>query len=148
MKPRKHRCIEGGSTHPVFNTWYKMVGRCTDPDNKDFKYYGGRGITVCARWLDFSKFASDMIGSWEKGLTIERINNSLGYSPDNCRWATRAEQSLNTRRNHKITSQGITKTLHEWAELLKIHRATLFYRIELGGLTTDRALSTPARKHK
>jgi hypothetical protein len=82
-----------------------MVQRCTNPSNKDYGDYGGRGIRVCERWLVASNFLADM-GACPLGGTIERIDNSSDYELGNCRWATRKEQGRNQRSNWVVTFQG------------------------------------------
>ena len=82
---------------PTYYAWVSMLQRCTNPNHRAWPSYGGRGITVCKRWLNsFSKFLADM-GEKPEGLTLERIKNGKGYSPSNCRWATVSEQNANKR---------------------------------------------------
>lgn len=81
---------------PTYRTWYAMIQRCTNPNYKYYYLYGGRGITVCERWRDFTNFLADM-GERPEGLTIERIDNDKGYYLDNCKWATIEEQNRNKR---------------------------------------------------
>lgn len=83
-------------TTPGYWSWISARQRCRNPKIKNFKNYGGRGITVCERWDSFANFLADM-GPCPPGLTLERVNNALGYSPENCKWATRKEQYLNKR---------------------------------------------------
>ena len=86
----------GRAGMPEYNAWYGMHQRCINPNNKDFKNYGGRGITVCEGWNNFETFFTNM-GARPKDLSVDRVDNNKGYYPENCRWATRAEQSQNQR---------------------------------------------------
>lgn len=93
---------------PTYKTWLDMLQRCNNLNNSHYPDYGGRGITVCDRWLKFEDFFEDM-GKRLDNLTLERINNNKGYSPDNCKWATRTEQSRNqrVRKDNVIKIKGI-----------------------------------------
>lgn len=91
----------GGVVSRTYRSWYQMLDRCRRPACCDYKYYGGRGITVCKRWLSFANFLADM-GDRPANTSIDRINNDGNYEPGNCRWATRAEQAANRRIPEKI----------------------------------------------
>lgn len=93
----KHGHYVGGKASPTMSSWEGMVQRCTNPNHIGYPRYGGRGITVCGRWLGsegFENFLSDM-GERPAGMSIDRKDNDLGYSPDNCRWASKQEQTVN-----------------------------------------------------
>ena len=135
----------GNCKHPLFRVYASMVRRCHDKRNKSFAYYGGRGITVCERWRnDFVAFASDM-GERPTGASLERVDNSKGYSPDNCRWASRREQMRNTRHNVNITFAGQTMCMKAWADAVGISLQTLATRLNRHGWSAERALTTPVR---
>lgn len=105
-----------------------MRQRCLNPHVFGYKRYGGRGISVCDRWLNsFENFFADM-GERPAGKTLERIENDLGYSPNNCRWATHKEQSANTSRSHWLTFAGKTMILSDWSRELGISRSVLSLR--------------------
>lgn len=97
---------------PEYKTWTHIKGRCNNPKDARYSDYGGRGITVCKRWNNsFAAFYSDM-GKRIGSLTLERIDNNKGYSPENCKWATYQEQSENKRtyKNNKLGVKGIRTT--------------------------------------
>ena len=99
-----HNAPKSNGVSPTYNTWHAMKKRCTNPNHKSYKYYGGRGISICERWNDFEKFLEDM-GERPDGLTIERVNNDLDYNKENCVWATGSEQQRNKRGS--LTSEQI-----------------------------------------
>lgn len=121
--------------------WNSMLDRCFNKNNRGYNNYGGRGITVCERWLKFENFYSDM-GTKPPGKSIERRDNNLGYFPDNCYWATRHEQAKNTRRNRMITVDGVTKCISEWARELGISHSAIILRIKYGW-SEKLAVTTP-----
>ncbi len=92
----KHRHTTHTTVSPTYSVWRSMIQRCTNTKVNSYKLYGGRGITVCERWSDFSNFVADM-GERPPGLSLDRRDNDKGYSKANCRWATAAEQTANRR---------------------------------------------------
>lgn len=123
-----------------------MVGRCTRITDPRYADYGGRGITVCPRWLQFSDFLKDM-GLAPNGMTLERKDNQLGYFKDNCVWASAKHQARNTRRNHLVLFGGKSISVAELAEINNLDYRTLYKRLRLGW-TPEEAVTTPVRHFK
>lgn len=94
--------IHGYEGTPTYNSWRSMKQRCLNKNSPDYKHYGGRGITVCERWMDFKNFLDDM-GKRPKGMSLDRIDNDGNYEPSNCKWSNMKEQS-NNRRTENIGS--------------------------------------------
>lgn len=117
----------------TYNSWAGMMDRCEwGGHKKSFARYGARGIRVCNEWHDFNNFLSDM-GSRPQGTSIDRINNNLGYFKDNCRWATRREQSLNTSRTIKVLINGNIEKVFELCESLGLSSKAIRSRAERRG---------------
>lgn len=137
MIPEKLRAaIKANTKHgyagtPTYSSWTEMVRRCTNPRCINYREYGGRGIQVCERWVAFENFLADM-GERPAGTTIDRIDNEGNYEPGNCRWATRSQQDSNRRDNVKVTHDGKTLTLMEWAKRYSLKYSTLQQRHSLG----------------
>lgn len=135
--------IHGQTGSREYVTWINMRNRCGNPNNKNYYSYGGRGIKVCDRWKNsFSSFIKDM-GPCPANFEIERVNNSKGYSPDNCQWASRTDQANNTRNNVFITYGGQRKTISQWAAVLKMKTVTLYARLNAYGWSAQKAFTTP-----
>lgn len=114
------------------SVWRSMKDRCLNPSNTSYAYYGGRGITVCERWLKFENFYADMAPR-PQGTTLDRWPDQNGnYEPGNCRWATRTEQRLNTSTVTLVTIGGITQCVAYWCDELGINVGTVYSRIHRG----------------
>jgi hypothetical protein len=116
--------------HPMFVTWSGMKRRCEVSSCKDYPAYGGSGIHVCAQWQTFEGFHADMSTSYYEGATLDRIDNSLGYFVENCRWATRKEQAINRSSSRMIThpKTGESKSLQEWCDNLGVSSKIVMQR--------------------
>lgn len=139
-----------GATHgktntPEFRAWTMMKSRCYDKNQKAYKDWGGRGITVCERWREsFENFLADMGPRPSAKHSIDRYpDNDGNYEPTNCRWATVKEQGRNRRDNHLVTFSGKTLTVVEWSELTGIAHRTLVERLKR--LPPEQALTEPLR---
>jgi len=127
------RAKHGMSGSPEFGIWTDMQTRCYNPNFKDFKYYGGRGITVCELWLNsFEAFYGDLGPRPSLRHSIDRKDSDGHYAPDNCRWATAEEQANNKSNTVRITLNGITKPLAEWCKERGVKRPAAWLRYKDG----------------
>lgn len=142
------RLTHGGSETRLFTIWMLMRRRCSNPQNPDFPHYGGRGITVCAKWMTFEPFRDWAINNgYEASLTIDRINNDAGYSPENCRWATRAAQNRNRRDNIRYSWKGRSLLLSEIAESEGVCLTMLRQRVQRRHWPLLEAVTLPTGTH-
>lgn len=125
-----HSC--GYSSTKTYKAWCDMKQRCSNPKVDSYPRYGGRGIKVCARWRDsFENFLTDM-GAAPPGMQIDRKNNDGNYTPSNCRWSTKHDQSKNRRTNRRLVIDGEKLCLADWAKRGGIYFGTILRRLELG----------------
>jgi hypothetical protein len=139
---RKH----GMAKSPEYRVWKGIITRCYNSNATGYEYYGGRGIRVCEEWRrSFDAFYRHMGPRPTPQHSIERSDPNGDYCPQNCRWATPAEQSINKRNTVSVTFRGETRPLAEWGELARINYETLRIRIKVRGWDVERALTTPSR---
>ena len=140
---KKHGHTTHNSQSPTYISYQNMLSRCYRRTNPRFAAYGGIGITVCERWREsFQNFLADM-GERPDGTTIDRIDGSGGYAPDNCRWATITEQQSNLASNVNITFNGRVQNVSAWAKELGLDASSLAWRIR-NGWSAEQALTTAA----
>lgn len=134
MKSKYSHPIHGGCGTRLYRIWKCMKHRCYIKSDCAYERYGGRGITVCDEWKsDFSKFRSWAIeNGYSDDLTLDRIENSKGYSPDNCRWASMKIQSNNKRNNRFIEYNGENLTIAQWSDKTGIKENTICFRLKSG----------------
>jgi hypothetical protein len=146
---QRERASETARTHGDTNStehriWMSMHSRCSNKGDPGHKSYGGRGITVCARWSGpegYQHFLEDMGRRPGPGYSIDRQNNDLGYSPENCVWATVLEQARNKRSNRMLTLNGRSMCLAAWAEYLHIPSSRIYRRLA-SGLPLEQVLTS------
>lgn len=131
----------GLSGTAIYRCWVGMHRRCNDPTEPSYRWYGARGIKVCARWNSLHAFLEDM-GHPGPGQSIDRIDSDGDYEPDNCRWATQEQQNENTGRNVYLEWQGRSQTIKAWAEELDLDPRRISERIRRGW-SVEQALMTP-----
>lgn len=153
LKKGEARCVceKNKTNHEygtrLYQTWRNMINRCERGDSKSYKSYGGRGIKVCDEWrnnyIAFSTWAKT--NGYKDNLTIERIDVSKGYSPENCCWITRQQQAQNKRNSSFLYLSGEKKTVAEWSRVLGIPCSTIRNRIYNGKLKGEEILTTPIK---
>jgi hypothetical protein len=131
-----------GQSYTALNNRYRaMIGRCHNPSHSSYAAYGGRGIKVCDRWRNSYQAFLDDMGEPPPGFTLDRIDNSKGYSPDNCRWASPKMQAANSSKVRVVSYNGKTANITDWAKHLGISTATLIERLKKWPI--DEALTMP-----
>lgn len=130
----------------IYYIWSSMIQRCYDPKCQSYKTHGEKGIKVCDEWREFTGFLKwAESNGYDDALSIDRIDNSFGYSPDNCRWATMKQQQNNRTNNRLVEYHGQKHTLSQWADIVGIKYKILnlrYYR----GWPVERIFETPVRK--
>lgn len=148
------RAVENGTKHGksdtrLYSVWQGMKDRCYNKNIIAYEDYGARGIKICNEWLDdfmnFYDWAMD--NNYKENLSIDRIDNDKGYSPANCRWATKKQQARNTRRNRNITINDETHCLSEWCEILNINYGTVCQRLYRDHWSVKKALEVDNDKY-
>lgn len=141
MSNKKHG-MDGTKT---YDCWINMKQRCLNKKSPIFKYYGGRGIKVCKRWLKFENFYKDM-GTMPIGFSIERRDVNKGYNLKNCYWLSRKLQSRNIRKSIFVEINGESKNLIDWCADLKLNHKVVRQRIKRDGLSPMEAINKPFLK--
>lgn len=143
---RKYPYKHGMHGTPEYKTWAAIIQRCNNPKNPKYSYYGGKGITVCKRWLTFENFLTDIGLRPSVQHTIDRFPNGEGnYEPKNCRWATKKQQAQNRHNVHQITFNGETHCIAEWTRKLNLSKDLIRRRLFMLGWSIERALTTPSQ---
>lgn len=141
---KENATIHGESRTKLHNIWKAMRKRCRNENSSDYKYYGGKGVSVCDDWNDYASFRNWALSNgFKDGLTIDRIDSSCGYSPENCRWISIKEQSNNRTNNRRFTHNGENHTIAEWSEITHIPYHTLYMRL-YHGKTIDESIAMGA----
>ena len=146
----KHGFAARGKRPSIYGRWRNMISRCHAPSHNDYARYGAVGVSVCARWRfgedghsGFTLWLLDMGPPPSKHATIDRIDGTKGYSPDNCRWATAQEQANNRASNVFVTARGQTLTVAQWARIAGIGPKTIGYRLKAGASPEEAIFKKP-----
>jgi len=153
LKPRgstgKYKSRHGMYGTKLYHIWNGIRNRCLNPKNKDYANYGGRGIDICPEWNEPEKFFGwAFLNGYSVDMSLDRIDNNKGYSPDNCRWVLLTEQQRNKRNNHIIEYDGESHCIAEWAEITGINKQTILSRLRYGWTIKDVLSIKPSHQNK
>jgi hypothetical protein len=147
-RPREKGKTNKTRNLPEYHTWRTMKDRCLNPNNHNYKGYGGRGITVSSEWAEsFDRFLLDMGKRPSDKHSLDRIDNEKGYNKENCRWADTYQQSTNKRNNRFFEFNGQSMCLQEWSRKIGISQTSLWRRFNKGW-SVEKALTTPVRQQQ
>jgi hypothetical protein len=145
---RAVRTTHGSSKKPEYRVWADVKGRCSNPGHSGYYKYGAKGIRMCEAWAaSFEAFYADMGPRTSPLHSIERKDVRGDYEPNNCVWATAAEQAMNKTNSHRITAHGETLVIAEWARRLGCHAGTVQTRLKLGWAPVD-AVTRPVKRRE
>lgn len=132
----------------LYHIWNGMMGRCCNPNNKDYESYGGRGITVFNDWKNSENFFGWALNNgYNNELTLDRIDTNNGYCPDNCRWISKEAQQRNKRNNRIIEYNGQKRCVAEWSEITGISKSTIVSRLRHGWTAKETLTIKPSHKN-
>ena len=132
----------GKNASPTYESWASMKMRCRNPQYGSYPQYGAKGIDYCDRWETFKNFLEDM-GVRPPGTSLDRIDGTKGYTPENCRWATTKEQNENRRSSVWIEYQGNRMLMINFARMLGMRVDTVWYRLHKRKMTPEQIATTP-----
>lgn len=144
----KHNYARRKNKSKTYIIWTSMIQRCVNQNSRDYNCYGGRGIKVCQRWMNFENFLEDVGEPPTENHSLDRINNNKGYCKENCRWATQKEQARNKNNNNLQTYNGKTQCLSAWAEEYEINYQLLWKRVCVYRWSVEKALTTLTKQQR
>ena len=145
QKERHKTYIHGDCLSLLYHKWADMKDRCLNPNAVHYSYYGGRGISICEEWKEYTTFRDWALSNgYQEGLSLDRIDANGNYEPNNCRWVTLDEQKRNKRNNIIIEMDGQRKTLAEWVRVYDLPYSIVWSRLKRGW-NHEKALKTPIK---
>ena len=138
----------GMSQTREYKSWQSMKQRVLNPKSPDYPFYGKKGVKICPQWIDdFLQFLSDL-GERPEGMTLDRIDPTGDYTPENTRWNSPKGQAQNRRYNRKLSFNGETHCIEEWSRRMNIPSSLLHWRLSKGKWSVAKCLTEPVNYHK